>query len=434
MEPDETCSLCGGGCHDANLDALLSAELLWLWEKLAAAADRRGDPHLTDGSGVVVRAPDNPAQRAAAVSMLGGPTQPGQQRTLSLPALTSLIQRHGARLTPGAVAAHAVGRPLAQRALRSSQKAEALKLLAASLTARLRDANIQATSTDVRDIVDSVRKGALTKLLVLLDPEQVINDAVSVLQTLPPPGRYLDRRLLAQRVLADPHGLDEGRPVEVLARALLVATGQVPAGARPRIAWSRVGVKWDEISGGISVLGIHPQGWSLPSTAVATIPPIELTHCRWPSPSHPESWAFVTENPSVLTAARRLSRTGRTVRLLCTSGTPSEIETAAIAGLTARGWELAVRADFDESGLRHVQSMLNAAPTATPWRMTHQDYLDALDPIRRTLLPAEARLESPWDPELANAMQASGAAVFEESLLSHLLDDLAHGRPGLPRR
>ncbi|WP_127354151.1 DUF2399 domain-containing protein [Actinacidiphila soli] len=39
---------------------------------------------------------------------------------------------------------------------------------------------------------------------------------------------------------------------------------------------------------------------------------------------------------------------------------------------------LAVRADFDPAGLRHVRAVLAAAPTAWPWRMSSHDYRQAL--------------------------------------------------------
>src|SRR6266568_2971189 len=44
----------------------------------------------------------------------------------------------------------------------------------------------------------------------------------------------------------------------------------------------------------------------------------------------PESWVFVTENPSILSAAADLADDVETVRVLCTSGTPSASEIGAI--------------------------------------------------------------------------------------------------------
>lgn len=81
------------------------------------------------------------------------------------------------------------------------------------------------------------------------------------------------------------------------------------------------------------------------------------------------------------------------------------------------------------AGLRHVRSLLAAAPTAVPWRMSNQDYLAAFDPVRQTALQGKARLESPWDPTLADIMRTYDAAVFEESLISFLMEDLACGCP-----
>lgn len=62
-----------------------------------------------------------------------------------------------------------------------------------------------------------------------------------------------------------------------------------------------------------------------------TLPPRELAEVRWPAPGRPGMWVFVTENLSVLAAAAHLVRdTGTTVRLLCTVGTPSAVEIAAV--------------------------------------------------------------------------------------------------------
>jgi hypothetical protein len=183
------------------------------------------------------------------------------------------------------------------------------------------------------------------------------------------------------------------------------------------------------LTGGLTVLGFHPDGWRLPASAVVTIPPIELAECRWSAPPLHGSWAFVTENPSVLTAARGLALAGAHPLILCTSGTPSRLETRAIARLTDAGWNLAVRADFDAAGLRHVEALIHAAPQAVPWRMDTEDYLEALDK-NSTDTPADASLvTSSWNPDLALTMQMTGSWAYEESLISLLLEDLRRGAP-----
>lgn len=142
------------------------------------------------------------------------------------------------------------------------------------------------------------------------------------------------------------------------------------------------------------------------------------------------AWVFVTENPSVLSAARQLALSGAVPRLICTSGTPSALETAAIARLHDAGWNVAVRADFDEAGLTHIQTLRTTTPDATPWRMGTDDYLATVDLDNPRQLTRTQRLRSPWDPGLADAMRRTGTPAYEEALLPQLLDDIATGRPG----
>jgi hypothetical protein len=106
-------------------------------------------------------------------------------------------------------------------------------------------------------------------------------------------------------------------------------------------------------------------------------------------------------------------------------GTPSAVEITAIAALAAAGWLVAVRADFDPAGIRHVTSLLQGVPNAVPWRMAATDYI-ASKPIARADGPMPP---TPWDPELNQAMNRAGAVAFEESLLPRILDDLQNGRP-----
>lgn len=138
----------------------------------------------------------------------------------------------------------------------------------------------------------------------------------------------------------------------------------------------------------------------------------------------------MTENPSVLSAAVEAFRDkpSQVPRVVCTVGTPSQAECAAVGALVEAGWQVAVRADFDVAGLAHVRSLLTAAPSARPWRMSSADYLAAVgdgEPVIR--VPAGA---APWDLGLGAAISMSGLPVFEEDLLTELLSDIRHGLPG----
>lgn len=201
--------------------------------------------------------------------------------------------------------------------------------------------------------------------------------------------------------------------------ALMAAIGRVGPGARLREAWESAGVAYDDITGGLTILGLAPEGWSVPPDSPLTLPPRVLAGCTWPCSDG--GAVFVTENPSVLSAATELPG----ARIVCTSGTPSRIEVTALGRLAAAGWNLHVRADFDDAGITHTSAILAEAPTARPWRMSSSDYLGALDAGGSASRLRLDRLGvTPWDPGLASVMAARGVAVYEEALLDLLLDDL----------
>lgn len=431
-----SCALCGGACRDADLAALLETPLTWLWEQLAATADRRGDPDLAAGS-VRVTAPSSPERRAAAVGLLGGrPLAAGQARQVNLADLTVRLRVRGAHLTPGAVAAHAAARPLAIKARARAARADREADLEATLVAAV-DACCAAPESH-QDLSGDIawahlrRSGWVARLHALPDPERLLRTAVAVLAHLPAAGSRVDRRRLASDHAHDPHALDDGTPLAGLTLALTAAAGVTSAGQRARAAWESLGVDWDDLTGGLITVGIHPAGWTLPSHVAVTIPPRELAVCRWPTPTEPRA-VFVTENPSVAAAAADLAAAeGVPVRLICTSGTPSAGEVAAVARLAKAGWSVRIRADFDPAGLTHVTTLLTHVPAATPWRMGATDYQDSLpgDPSARVALDPQKVPDSPWDPAVARAMRAQAAAAYEEALLPQLLADLRSGDRG----
>lgn len=397
--------------------------MTWLWGQVAAAANRRGDRDLTTGT-LSIAAAGAAAERAAAAGLLGGqPLRAGQQRTVVLADLTRKLRIRGTNLTPGAVAAHATGRPLAIRAQDKARREAILTGLQAQLLQMQQRLPAHAQTRMGDDVWAHLRQsGWLARLVKETDPHTLLADACAVLAALPDPGERADRRTL---VPGRPHALDDGTPLAGLVFALTRVGGR-----RPRHAWDALGVDIDNLTGGLLSLGIQPEGWHLPQAAVVTLPPRELVDVQWPTATEPDLWVFVTENPSVMAAAADLVRHARTpVRLLCTAGTPSAVENAAIGRLAAAGWNVTVRADFDAAGLAHVRALLAAAPTATPWRMSAADYRNsaAQDAVISDVAVDDAA--TPWAPTLAAAMTASGAAAYEEDLLPDLLKDLRAGRP-----
>lgn len=423
------CALCEDRCAGADLEPLLEPSLAWLWEQVAAAANRRGDQDLASGT-LRLTAPMSPAERAAASGLVGGqPLRAGQQRAVRLEYLHGRIQVRGQHLTPGAVAAHATGRALAVKAKDRARREATLEDLRAQIARAQTDLPEHVLARLGDDVWTHLRQsGWEARLLKEPDAGALLGDALGVLRALPAPRERLDRRVL---VPGRPHALDDNTPLAGLVFALTRVAG---AGPRPRHAWDALGVDIDNLTGGLLALGMHPAGWRLPPAAVVTLPPRELSDVHWPAPDQPDQWIFVTENPSVLAAAADVvGRTGTVIRLLCTVGTPSAVEVDAVGRLAAAGWDVAVRADFDPAGLGHVRALLRAAPTATPWRMSASDYEACFDPSRQgaglTIEPAAV----PWDAELAATMTKHGQAAYEEALLPLLLDDLKAGQPPRPR-
>lgn len=178
------CSFCDGSCVDADFGPLLAPELLWLWKQLGRAAEMRGDPHLTRGL-LQVRAASGATERAAAVGLLGGrPLKAGQGRRVDLEQLTLKIRGRGPRLTPGAVAAHALGHALAARALASAARQASEH----ELQALFRDlvSSVLAIDPGTTDAMwNSLRRSGWVARLQKGEAARAVRTAFKVLQLLP---------------------------------------------------------------------------------------------------------------------------------------------------------------------------------------------------------------------------------------------------------
>ncbi|MEU0955837.1 DUF2399 domain-containing protein [Streptomyces niveus] len=418
------CPLCTGACAGADLGPLLNPHLTWLWNALAAVADRRGDPTLAEGPAVTVTIPAAPAQRAAAAGLISGrPLVPGQRRRIDLRELTAVLATRSPALTPGTVAAHASGRRLADKARARAAQARSVEQLRAQLEVGAADLpeHVQAL-VDPETVFARLRSaGWIARILNTPDPSALLGAAMQVAGRLPEPGDRIDRRVLVPR---DPHALDTG----TLPALILALTGN--SATTSRSGWAHLGVDCDDLLGGLIITGVTPHGWRVPPGATFTLPPRELAEIVWEQPSAAGAWVFVTENPSVLAAASAQALAGdaaTTPRVVCTAGTPSQVECAAIGALSDAGWHVAVRADFDPAGLAHMRAILTAAPAAVPWRMGAADYLAVA--TEGTLDLHLGVADTPWDTRLAAAMRAHSAHAYEEDLLPILLADITAGTP-----
>ena len=321
-----------------------------------------------------------------------------------------------------------MGRRLAARAAAAATRSETEQRLRSVLEQASEDASVGFSLNEGWAALK--RAGWIARLASSSDPDGLIRAAFRVLARLPTKGARIDRRRLASDVTGDPHALDEGTPLGSLVIALLVTSGRVPPRRRARAAWAAVDVLCDDITGGLVAIGIAPRDWVVPTGCAVTLPPRTLEHCSWPAPRRALEWIFVTENPSVAAAAADAAAKTPDLHVLCTAGTPSHREVAAIAKLAAVGWRVAARADFDEAGLRHVHAILSDVPDAAPWRMSRADYEASLTSNSDVIPLAVANvIDTPWDPTLAVAMRERGVAAYEETLLPELLGDLVSGGP-----
>lgn len=257
-----------------------------------------------------------------------------------------------------------------------------------------------------------------------------LRQALRVLAALPAAGVPLP--VLADEVLHDPHGLDEGtRCAGLVTRALAsIYEVAVPADAQQRRAlWERAGVAGDELSSVVLAAGLRPPGDDAASrilrvcTDAAQATALTLGHIRmtaWTRGLPGMVWVF--ENPSVLALA--LARFGtRCPPMVCTSGWPSSAGILLLRKLASAGCRLRYHGDFDGEGIRIAANVL-ASTGASAWRMSTEDYRSARDE-QRCGPPVGRVTEAPWDKNLATALREHGITVSEERVASGLLDELA---------
>lgn len=418
-----SCSLCGGACDGTSLAPLLTADLAWLWSQIADAGDRRGDAALTDGS-LIVLLPADAAARAAAVGLITDRPLTSRRKNVDLADLTSRLQRRSPTLTPGALAAHQRGAPLATRARHAADRQAREQQLLPAIAALTEQPAI-AGRVDPGVLQGGLRRtGWIARLLRQDEPLTLLEQAGQVLAGLPVGGDRRDRRRIAEAATGDPHALDDGTALAGLTLAVLGCAGLIPAAARTRAAWGAAGVDLDDVTGGLLTLGLRPDGWDLPPDAVITLPPRELTRLSWQAAPRPGSTVFITENPSVIAAASDVASSGFGCFVVCTSGTPAASEIEALASLPEVGWRVRVRADFDVAGIEHVRALLAGIPGSEPWRMAAADYRRYVElGSARTALRGSVGA-TPWDSLLREVMEQHDLALYEETLLPMLLGDL----------
>jgi uncharacterized protein (TIGR02679 family) len=268
--------------------------------------------------------------------------------------------------------------------------------------------------------LDHVRGGGLARRLAGDDETRALRVALDVLCVVN--RRDRDHRLpvLAAEVTGDAHALDRGRPAGTLAvHALSWLAGRpFPDDAADwRRTWAGAGVACDDLSCGVLVLNLP--GWSRE--------PLRLTlrqATAWRSPPSGDTAVFVCENPAVVAAAAdELGE--RSPTMVCLDGMPSTAALVVLDGLIAAGATVRFHGDFDWRGVAIAGVLARKVSGAQSWRYGASCYRAAVQRGLGTVALTGRTTTSPWDADLAPAMEASGVAVYEEQVLDELLDDLA---------
>ncbi|MFN8036759.1 MAG: TIGR02679 family protein, partial [Acidimicrobiia bacterium] len=277
------------------------------------------------------------------------------------------------------------------------------------------------------------RAGTLTRLGD--EARNMAASAVAVLRTTlgPVPATPIGRNVLAQQYSGSAHGLDDSTVLgRLVLRALAHAFG-VPnpmSAADRRVLWRAAGVAPDNVSTTVLTIGLRPTGsvfadlhrQRTDAGAETHLDDRDVARINWELPAG--TVVHVCENPRIVEDALDV---GIDAPLVCTLGSPTTVAANLVTGLLEGGAHLRYHGDFDWPGIAITARMLKLG--CEPWRMTAADYEEALAIATPLVgnLPALVGepVPTPWDRELAAAMNAIGRVVHEEALVAVLLGDLA---------
>jgi uncharacterized protein (TIGR02679 family) len=355
-------------------------------------------------------------QQTAFADLLGLARLPGETATISLQQVDEVL-RDSVGIGAHEVVCELVG-PVADRAgdraRAESERSELWAWVAGHPVIRAQPV-LAAWAQEVRR--SGVIGGSVPRT------RELLARALDVLAQLPAAGDPLP--VLADRVLSDTHALDDDtRCAALVLKALaLIYDAPPPANAQERRAlWERAGVADDDLSNVVLAAGIAATADDIASqilracAAAGHVAALTLSQLR-ASPLDQgipaDVWVF--ENPSMLAVA--LARHGRRCPpIVVTAGWPNSAAIALLGKLAVAGATLHYHGDFDGEGLR-IAANVAARTGAVPWRMTSQDYLDAVAEG-----PGVGRVTPvPWDADLAGHLTRVGVTVPEERLAEKLL-------------
>ena len=375
---------------------------------------------------ISVATPDD-AERKAIIGMTGVRQPAGTRRlTVSLAELdAAMLRATGSGLA--AVLAE-VGGPLRDR----PGEAASLAAARADLIAVAERSPLHASRHWYRSwLAELVSDGTVTRLA---RGAPVLGQAVAVLEHLasrPAGAAPVALPALAASVTGDTKSLNHGTTLATLvlrALALRGGAGRPASAAERRELWDQADVIVDDLASRVLVLNVTASGnglgrWLTDAARYGT--PFQVTlHQLVNHPMrvrHPV--IFVCENPAVL--RRACEELGsRCPPLVCTEGRPSTAFHRLARIAAADGAELRYHGDFDWPGVAIAADVI-ARHQARPWLMSARDYQAGAAANDRYQELAGDPVATPWDPELAEVMRATGRAVYEETVADQLLTSLS---------
>lgn len=404
----------------------------------ARARHRLERNRLAASGAISVDLDDEAATRLS--GLLGRPLAAGTVR-LQLSTLDEALRRSAAAAGLVAVLSALTG-PLVDRTAARDENEVAWAKVWSALDAGLTGAGL-ADAAWVPAFVDGVRRSGLLTRAGTAAAHTAVTAATAVLTqiadgtVLSGGERFIESRWelgeLASPATGTAHGLDDGRlAAAIVLRAVATACGE-PAPSTPaerRALWETVGVTKDQVSGTALVWGLRPPGehrWTRMMADRADLGLVthltlhELRTVAGLALVTPGERVFACENPQVLQAA---ARAGVTAPLVCFAGNPASAGLMLLSRLLAGDADVTYHGDFDWPGVRIAARLVDRG--ATLWRMGAVDYVDAVQHLSADaqLALSGAAAATPWDPNLAAAMDRHGVAVHEEALLPILLADL----------
>ncbi|MGI9860826.1 TIGR02679 family protein [Moorella naiadis] len=267
------------------------------------------------------------------------------------------------------------------------------------------------------------------------DPEATLGLLAGCCRALEAIARGLPNQPLpvfAAWLTGDPHALDQDQPLgRLFWNALLFYLGVKDADGsaeQRREFLRRVGLQDDDLSSNVLAAGLRVNAGDplAPLLAAAGNNPLILP-LRYLN--RPVAWesgpVYVMENPAVFSVLLAAASPDRVPALVCPAGQPSVAAWTLLDQLAVAGCRLYYSGDFDPEGLAiglACQRRYGAA--FSPWFFDTAAYRLATRGLPLTARQRRqlAGMEIPWDQGLVPTILDRGLAIYQETLVSAMVN------------